>query len=366
VKRLVKVAVLLALLGGAGVAGYRYFTREELEKITVTSAALGAVEETVSATGSIQVNRTVLVTTEPGTRIVALHFREQDRVREGQLLARLDDADLLSQRRQLRASLELVEVNLASARLNRDRLSRLHEKGFVARQEVEAAERQVDQYRTQAEDQKASIALVEARLRRMSVLAPISGVVTRKFVEEGGTLTDVSGPRPPGAVAEISELEATQLHAEVDQADIARVKIGQKATVRLDALAGRTLGAVTREIGVGSTPDPTGRVRYRVKLRVDAPPGLLKVGMTGTASFILARKERTLTLPAPLILQQGEEEFVFVVEGGRARLRKVKIGLRGEEVFEIVSGLTASEAVVDQGRAKLKDRQRVEVLNAKR
>ncbi|MBI4589319.1 MAG: efflux RND transporter periplasmic adaptor subunit, partial [Candidatus Rokubacteria bacterium] len=238
-------------------------------------------------------------------------------------------------------------------------------KGFVARQEVEAAERQVDQYRTQAEEQRASITLIKARQQRTSIFAPLSGVVTRKFVEEGGILGDPPGARP-GAVAEIAEMEPAEFHAEVDQADIAKIRIGQKATASLDAFPGRTFQAATREIGLASTPDVTGRVRYRVKLRVNDHAGLLKLGMTGTVSFILARKTQVLTLPAPVILQQGEDEFVFVVEGDRAHLRKIRTGLRGEEVLEVVSGLKVGELIVDQGRAKLKDGQRVEVLNAKR
>jgi RND family efflux transporter MFP subunit len=373
-RRWAKATLLVVLLLGAAGAVYRlYPPREKLERVTVISVGLGTVEETVSATGAVQANRAVVVTTEPGARIVALYFRERDRVKQGQLLAKLDDAELTSQLSQNQAGLELAVGNLASAQVQLERLRRLHEKGFAARQEVEAAERQIDLYRTQAEERRAAIELVKAKQRRALILAPISGVVTRKFVEVGGVLGNSSDTRAgrgerlePMAIAEIAELEPVEFHAEVDQADIPKIRIGQKATVRLDTFPGRAFDAATNEVGLASTPDVAGRVRYRVKLRVSQPDGLLKVGMTGTVSFIIARRAQVLALPAPLILQQGEDEFVVVLAGDRVHLRKIRTGLRGEELLEIASGLKAGELVVDQGRAKLKDGQRVEVLNANR
>lgn len=372
-RRWLKSLVLLALLTGAAVAAYRYWGREEPTKVTVVPVELRTVQQEVTATGSTQVNRAVQVTAELGTRIVALYFQEGDRVEQGQVLARLDDSELVSQLGQTRHGLDLTERNLAHARDQLERVRRLYDKGFAARQEVEAAERQVDSHRTQLEDQKAALALLNAKRARTSVLAPISGVVTRKFVVEGGIVSDAAGGRAglggrEGGlvIAEIAELEPLEFHAEVDQADIGKIKIGQAATVRLDAFPDQTFPARPKEIALLASPDPTGRTRYRVRLRLAEPPGRLQVGLTGTVTFVIARRSQVRTVSAPLVLQQGDDEFVFVLEGDRARLRKITTGLRGEDVFEVVSGLEASDVVIDQGRTKLKDGQRVEVLNAKR
>ena len=160
---------------------------------------------------------------------------------------------------------------------------------------------------------------------------------------------------------------SSEFYADVDQTDIVRIRLLQKATVRLDPFPERVFQARARQIGLASVPDPTGRVRYQVKLHVDTPEGLLlKVGMSGTVNFLLAQKKQVVTLPLPLILQQGEDEFVFLLDRDRARLRKIKTGNHGENVIEVISGLQPGELVIDQGRAKLKDGRRVELANAKR
>jgi RND family efflux transporter MFP subunit len=374
-KRVIKYLVVLAVLGAAGFGIYKYQHREEVDKVTVIEAGHGSVEETVSATGTVMPVRTVLVTAEPGSRVVKVYFKEQDRVKEGQILVQVDDAELDTQLSQHEENLRLLQSNLGLAELNATRLHRLLDKGFAARQEVETADQQVATIKNQIKDRELSIELVKTRQARAVVTAPITGIVTKKYVIVGGTLGG-EVPRPGGSIqqplsiAEIAELSSSQFNADVDQADIPKIRLPQPAVVRLDPFANQTFPATAQEIGIGAEADPTGRVRYQVKLQVLAPPGLVKVGMTGTASFLLAKRADVVTISPSLIVQQGDEELVFVLDQDRARLRKIKTGLHGEDVVEVVSGLQVGDKVIDpgraQGRAKLADGRRVEVVNAKR
>ena len=370
-KHVPKLALLLVvsvvLVGGA----YQYLHREEAEKVTVFKPSTLTIEKAVVATGSVDASRLVLVIAEVGSRITAIHFKEQQPVNKGQLLASLDDSDLRPQLEQHRANLTLARSSLASAQVNLDRIRRLYEKGFAARQEVENAERQVEVYRTQIEDRKAAIAMVEAKLARTSVYSPVTGIVKRKLADVGGVTAD--GPalrpgQPPQSVqiAEVAELGSVEFHADVDQSDIAQVRVGLPATVQIDAFPDKTFEALTREIAVASTPDPTGRVRYEVKLAVHAAPGTLKVGMSGSAKFVIAKKTDALALPVSVIVQQGEEEAVYVLEDQRAVLRRIKTGLQGDDVVEVVLGLSPGDLVIDQGRAKLRNGRRVEIMDVKR
>ncbi len=359
----------MVVLAGAGVAGYKYLGREAVEQVTVVEARLGTVKQTVSATGVVAPAAAVLVTAELWAPVAGVYFEEQDRVRKGQILARLDDTDLALQLRQQRANLELLQGKLANAQLHLQRLQRLLPKGFVAPQEVETVQEQIEGYRAKIEEGRLSIDMIAAKQQRSMVTAPITGVVTRKFVLVGGIPREsskVGGPAPPGAIAEIAELSSSEFHADVDQADIVKIRLLQKATIRLDALPGEVFQGLTREIAVGPQVDPTSRVRYQVRLTVEKAGHRLKAGMSGAVSFDLGQKTQTVTLPPPVILQEGNEESVFVLDGDRARLRKVKIGLQGDDVVEVVSGLRAGEQVIDRGRAKLKDGRRVKVVNAER
>jgi hypothetical protein len=106
-------------------------------------------------------------------------------------------------------------------------------------------------------------------------------------------------------------------------------------------------------------------VRYKVRVALEKTHVALRLGMTGTADFILARKEHILTLPSSVIVERDGQAFVFVVDEGKARQRPLHIGLRNEELVEVVSGLQAAEQVIQRGRNKVKDGQAVEVLNGR-
>lgn len=161
-RRWKKAALLLLLLLAASPFLYQWFLREEVEKVTVVQAALGTVEEIVSATGSVEAREKVMVNAEPGGRIVALYFREQDRVKKGQVLARLDDVELSSQLSQTQAGLKLAAANLANAEVNLQRTRRLFEKEFAARAEVEAAQMQIDFYRSSLSPHRSALFWLEA------------------------------------------------------------------------------------------------------------------------------------------------------------------------------------------------------------
>jgi RND family efflux transporter MFP subunit len=168
------------------------------------------------------------------------------------------------------------------------------------------------------------------------------------------------------AIAEIAHLEALEFHVDVDQTDVDAIKRGQRAVIALDAFPHQRLSGSVEEITLANVEEVGGRVRYKVRIGLDPPEVAVRLGMTGSADFILARKEQIASLPATVLMQRGAEEFVYVVEGGRASQRAVQIGLRNEEFVEVVAGLRTGEQVIDQGRGRVQDGQMVEVLNGRR
>ena len=271
--RWTRTTLLLAcLLAAVSPVLYWKLSREKAEPVTVIKAAAGTMQQTISATGSVEASRKILVTTEPGGRVAALSFEEHDHVVKGQVLAKLDDTEISTQLRQAEAALKLADAHLAGAAATLRQTSILHAKGYVAQQEVEASQRQVDLYGTQVEEQQATIQLLKTKLARSLIRAPISGVVTRKFVEVGGVVSDGSrGPGgPPGgqlqpiAIAEVAQLGALVFQAEVDQIEIDNVRRGQPAVIALDAFPERRFSGMVAAITLSSLEETGGRVRYRV------------------------------------------------------------------------------------------------------
>jgi RND family efflux transporter MFP subunit len=368
-------SLLIALGFGvtAAVALYATWPRQTREAVTVVAVQPGSIEQVVSATGSVEARRKVLVTAEPGARIAALYFDEQDIVAKGQVLAKLDDLELATQLRQLEAGLHLAKANLADAETSLAQAKALYDKGYIARQEVEAGQRQVELYRAQLAEKQAATHLLKAKIERTRIRAPIGGAITRKLVEVGGVVSDgarsgggPAGQLQPTAIAEIAHLEALEFHVDVDQTEIGLIKRGQKAIIALDAFPERRLQGTVQDITLASAEEISGRVRYKVRVALEKTDLPLRLGMTGAVNFILARKDQVLTLPAAVLVQRGGADVVFVVEHGLARQRAIHIGLRNEELVEVVAGLQAGDEVIDQGRNKVKDGQPVDVLNGRR
>jgi RND family efflux transporter MFP subunit len=368
------VIILALLISGAGAVVYWKYPQEPIATVTTVVPILGTIEQTIAATGSVEARRKVLVTAEPGGRISTLYFNEQDLVTKGQVLAKLDDIEWSTQLRQMETAQSLAKGNLQNAVAILTQSQALFEKGYIARQEVEAAQRQVDIYRAQIEEKKAAIHLLKAKIERSYIRAPISGAVTRKLVEVGGIVSDgsrgfpgsSSGQLQPIGIAEIAHLEALEFHVDVDQTEIGMIKRGQRAVIALDAFSDRQFTGTVEEITLSSMEEMGGRVRYKVRVTLQKSDAPLRLGMTGTVQFVVARKDQVFTLPTSVLIQRGGGEYVFVVEEGRAYLRSVQTGLRNEEVFEIVAGMAGGDVVIEQGRSRVKDGEAVEILNGRR
>jgi RND family efflux transporter MFP subunit len=373
-RRVSTVIALLLVLGAASVIVYRKLPLDKVEPVTVMETALGSIDQLITATGSVEAKRKIMVMAEPGAKIAALYFEEQDVVAKGQVLAKLDDLEFMTQLRQLEGALKLAEITLVNAKATLHQTNTLYEKGYIARQEVEAAQRQVDVSFAQLEEKKASIQLLQAKLSRTLIRAPIGGAITRKLVEVGGIVSDgargpaggAGGQLQPMAIAEIAYLEALEFHVEVDQTDIGLIKRGMRASIVLDAFPERRFTGTVAEVTFSSVEEIGGRVRYKVRVELQRSDAPLRLGMTGTVDFLLARKENIVTLPASVLIQRGGEEFVFVVEDGKAQLKPIRTGLRNEDVVEVVAGLHVGARVIDQGRGRVKDGQPVDILKAGR
>jgi HlyD family secretion protein len=175
-KRWTGIALVLGLIILASSAGlYWKLPWQKLETVMVVEASFGTLEQTITATGSVEARRKVLVTAEPGARIAALYFNEQDLVANGQVLAKLDDSELSTQRRQMEGAHDLAKANLADAEATLKRIRSLYEQGYMAHQEVEASQLQVDIYRTQVQDKKAALRLLKTKLEQTLIRAPVGG-----------------------------------------------------------------------------------------------------------------------------------------------------------------------------------------------
>jgi RND family efflux transporter MFP subunit len=310
-------AVAAVLLAGAGALAWR---QAGPLPVTVVPVTRGPAVDAIYATGTVEPTVMLPLAPRVGGRLAARGADEGDQVRKGQVLARLDDADLAGSVDEQRARLDY-------ARSQNARVSTLAARGFVSSGEAE---------RTRAELQAAEAALRRLRaLREQTVLlAPADGTIIRRDGEVGQYIG------PGQAIFVLACCAPLRVTAEIDEEDINRVRVGQAVLLKADALPGQVFEGKVSDV----TPkgDPVAR-SYRVRIAL-AAPGALQTGMTVDANLVVAQRDNALLLPASAV----RGDAVWVVDGRHARRRSIVAGIRGAQNIEVRQGLQAGERVVAQ------------------
>jgi HlyD family secretion protein len=226
-----------------------------------------------------------------------------------------------------------------------------------------SADRQVDQAR--AGRQEARDQLAKTVLR-----APMDGQVTRVSVEEGEVAVPGTFSRETGLLATVSDLSVIQVNVQVDETDVVRLHLGDSAEVTIDAFPDTTFsGRVTKisqsSVTISAASASADRaVDYNVEVTLDNPPPDVRPDLSATAKVVTDTRDSVLSIPiialtvreheaistedAPKDTAAGkkETEGVFVVLGGVAQFRPVKVGIAGEEHFEVLEGVAAGDTIV--------------------
>jgi RND family efflux transporter MFP subunit len=336
-RRLVWFGSVLAMLAVAAVGGAYLMYPDFFQPPTVTTAVAirAPVSEAIYGTGTVEPERWAKVVPLQRRRLVELCRCEGQAVKVGQVLGRQDDAEERSALRQLEINNEQFERDLNRAQRDRDK--------------NEAAKTEYEQRFTQLEDSKSRINAQKVRIDALVLRAPLDGMVLRRDGEVGEIVgpTDVLfwvGPPAP-----------MQVVAEINEEEITRIAVGQKAFLRSEAFAAQTLRATVSQI----TPkgDPT-RKTFRVYLLLprDTP---LRIGMTVEVNIIHREKPAAIVVPAEAVVGNA----VQVVSGGKIQRVPVTVGIRGSRNVEIIGNVSKDTTVLSPARADLADGTRVHVEN---
>nr|WP_279306535.1 efflux RND transporter periplasmic adaptor subunit [Microvirga solisilvae] len=300
----------------AAAAAYWRFSRSR--EVVTAAPTRGDAAEIVYATGVVEPRTWAKVTPLLRERIVELCNCEGESVKKGAVLARLDSRQPEATLAELKARQKLIAADY-------DRMAALVERRV-------ASEQALDRARSERGQVEALIAGQETRLESYMLRAPMGGVVLRQDGEVGEVAE-------PGTVLFwVGEPKPLLIEAEVNEEDIPRVSVGQRAVLKADAFPDRVLEAKVDSI----TPkgDPVAKT-YRVRLALpdDTP---LRIGMTAEVNVIVQVSSNALLVPTNA-LRGGA---LFVAEDGDARRRDVKMGIRGASSTQILSGLNEGERVI--------------------
>jgi len=299
------------------------------------------------ATGAISpdISRTVPVISLAAGRVVDIHAKLGDTVQKGQVLLRVQSADLSGAFSDYRKA--VADEQLARTQFERAKL--LYDKGAISLNDLQVAQDAEDKTKVDVENTTERLRVLGADINHpaaiVDIRAPVSGVITDQQVTAAGGVQGLSSPNP----FTVSDLSHVWILCDVYENDLANVHVGETAEIRLNAYPDKLF---TGRIGnVGPVLDPTLRT---AKVRIEVVnPGMMRIGMFVAATFHGQKKETHATVPAAAILHLHDRDWVYVPIGGD-KFRRVEVvagrTLPGD-MQEIVSGITAGQQVVGNALA---------------
>lgn len=295
------------------------------------------VRDEVNAVGSLKAMEAVELTAEVSGRVVEARLNAGERVDEGDLLVRLDD-------RQVAADLQVIESQLADARRQLERASRLRTNNAIS-------QAQVDELRTAVDVAVAQRQAARVRLENHRIVAPFSGVIGLSDLSVGTYVT-------PGTI--LTTLDATdrmELTFSIPERFLGQVSLGQLVRGNSPAYPDDTFEGELVELGTRVSELSRS---LPVRALINNPEGRLRPGQFMSASLTLRERE-ALVIPEQAVLLRGDNKYVFIAEDGVAERVSVTLGSRMPGLVEVVSGIGEADQVIITGQDRLSSGDRVEV-----
>jgi HlyD family secretion protein len=384
----VAVVVAIAIVQGRKAKGIR---------VRTTKVARKDLVQLVTADGTVQAKTKVELSANIMGQITKLNVEEGDPVKKGDLLLVIDQARYASAVASSRAALESFQADLvrvrevaAQAKRDYDNSRAQFRDGIIASADLDRAKSQYEQAMAsdkraerQVEQARADLASAQDALDKTEIRAPMDGIVTRRNIEQGEVVVTGTMNNPGTVLMTISDMSTIEAVLEVDQTDMPGLRIGQKASVRIDAFPDTPFPGKVSEIGsspIQGTSALGGAATgtdYEVKVTLLKHPEHIRPGLTVTADITTATRDKVLTVPiGALVLRQPEAkgtpgattgaatrasapgkpetvasrakeiEGVYVVTGRKVEFRPVTTGIKGEMDVEVTNGLKEGEEIV--------------------
>jgi HlyD family secretion protein len=330
-------------------------------QVVLTEVGRGTVESTVSNTraGTVEACQRTKLSTIAGGRIEVLAVKEGDRVKKGQLLMQLWNADQQAEQRLAQAAQETARKRVVEACTVADNAVReaerrrdLFRQGFISESAYDAARVEADARSAACATAKTDVAQAQARVEvtrvvqgRTVLVAPFAGTVA-KIVGEVG---EYSTPSPPGVATppaiDLIDDSCLYVKAPMDEVDAPKIAVGQPVRITLDALPKKAFPGKVRRVApyVSAVEKQARTVDIEATFDDPAAPGRLLVGYSADVEVILDVRNEVVRVPTSALLEGGR---VLVLEQGKLAERKVKTGVANWEYTEVLDGLAAGDRIV--------------------
>ncbi|MCR4310380.1 MAG: efflux RND transporter periplasmic adaptor subunit [Deltaproteobacteria bacterium] len=387
-RRWVILACAAVIVSSGAIAYYRI---SGTIPVDVYRVRIGRVEEITAAVaaGTVKSSLEAVLSTETGGQVSEVLVREGSTARRGDVLARIVDPELVRQgeaslaeegqardvllqaeaKRQeavlrIRAERGRAGNNLRKAHEDHRRSEELFRDGFVSRSDLEAAatllgnaeeeariaaagestlkalDREIDVLRGRIEAARARTAAVTARRSKLTITAPFSGVITKKTCEIGETKL------PGGVLLTLADPSSSYVEAQIDEADAAKVRVGQTARLLPEAFRGEKFTGRVSEVRPTVEASKEVSRANTIAITLTSAPQPLRLGMSVDVEVLTGGKDNVPMVPSAALMERDAKKFVYVVSGGKAVRRDVTVGVSNWDRTEILTGVSPGEDVV--------------------
>jgi membrane fusion protein, multidrug efflux system len=316
--------------------------------VEVTPVAVADVAETVSGVGSVEAMRDVRVASETAGRVLRVFVDVGAVVKEGQPLLQVDAELKEAAADQARAQVLAAKTNLEKSKKDYERTQKLFASGDVADVELEGYRLGYQSAEAQYKGAVAALRVAERQVSDSRIKAPVAGVVATRPAEVGEMVT------PGMEIANIVDISSLKVKLSIAEEDIMKLRVGQPAVLRIDPRPGEHYVGKVYTVGAKSET-PNGHTYPVEVVMQNKSRNPLKVGMFARVEIQAGLARNALAIAKESLVEDGANPTVFVAKDGIARLRRVNLGLRGQDLIEVVNGLAKGELVISFGQKALKD-----------
>jgi HlyD family secretion protein len=391
-----KVGLVIGVLA-LGAGGWTAYTIHKKKnagtEVRMEQVSRRDLVSAVTASGKIEPQTSVDISADITGRIIRIAVEEGDLVTKGQFLVQIDPAQYQAAVSRAEGVVSSTQATLLQTRANRDQAERAWKRANEltrlgpnliapataeeARTALDVAEATYSATRAQLDQSRASLQEAKDNLAKTRLMSPIAGRVVRLAVEEGEVAVPGTFSRETGLLLTIADLSVILAKVQVDETDVVRLTHDDSVEVTIDAYPDSTfVGRVTRvsqSAKLTSTETASGSndraVDFDVEITLEAPPDDIRPDLSCTARIVTDTRGNALSIPIIALTvrdherlpnennpaldtmtrrrtAEREEEGVFLVQNGVANFRPVKVGIAGDEYFEVVDGLRGGETIV--------------------
>jgi len=328
--------------------------------VEVKNVERGNLKRAISLTGDIEPWKVLNVVPDIAGKVTKIYVQEGSRVKRGQLLAELDTEAARLQLEQAKAGLGVAEANYKDAKRNKERMDNLLQQNAVSEQQHEKIKLAYEAAQAQLRQAKEALNLVQYRINVSLMKAPFSGIITGKHINEGETIN----PMMPGGrgVVTLMDISKVKIKVNIPAKDLRDIRIGLKSLLRVDSYPDEIFEG--KVFIINPAADPLTR-SFEVQIAAANPDFKLKAGMFARVEIMVEKRENVVVVPIDAILEEGENNYVFITENSKAFKKLVKLGLREGILVEVISGLMENEKVVTVGKEMLKDGSSIAIQGGK-